>query len=82
MRYAVRVRFAVPPEVVTSLVGNWATVESSEDGCLMTMNADTLDWPVMILAGVDADFTVEEPAELRDLAARAAARLAASSQLG
>ena len=35
----------------------------------MTMNADTLDWPVMILAGVDADFTVEEPAELRDLAA-------------
>ena len=65
MRYAVRVRFAVPPEVVTSLVGSWATVEPSEDGCLMTMNADTLDWPVMILAAVDADFEVEEPAELR-----------------
>ncbi len=42
----------------------------------MTMNADTLDWPVMVLAQLDADFTVEEPAELRDLAARAATRLA------
>jgi predicted DNA-binding transcriptional regulator YafY len=79
LRYAVRVRFAVPPEVVAALVGGWASVAPADGGCLMTMNADTLDWPLMILAGVDAGFTVEEPDELRDLAARAAARLARSS---
>ena len=65
MRYAVRVRFAVPPEVVHALVGNWATIEPVEGGCRMTMNTETLDWPLMTLAGIDADFTIEEPAELR-----------------
>ena len=77
MRYAVRVRFAVPPEVVHALVGNWATIEPVEGGCRMTMNTETLDWPLMTLAGVDADFTIEEPAELRDLAVAAGRRLSA-----
>ena len=79
MRYAVRVRFAVPPEVVTALVGNWATIEPVDGGCRMTMNTETLDWPLMTLAGIDGEFTIEEPAELRNLAAAAGRRLSGSA---
>ena len=39
------------------------------------MNADTLDWPMFMLANIDADFTIEEPAELRDLVAATGRRL-------
>jgi hypothetical protein len=40
----------------------------------MTMNTDTLDWPVLVLGSFDCDFTVEEPAELVDLLARVGRR--------
>lgn len=79
MRYAVRVRFEVEPEVVSRMVGGWAQVEPVPGGSVMSMNADHLDWPLMLLAGVDAPFTIEEPAALVELAARTAARLARSS---
>ena len=48
----------------------------------MTMNTETLDWPLMTLAGIDAEFTIEEPAELRDLAAAAGRRLSRSAKSG
>ena len=41
-------------------------IEPDGDGCVMTMNVDTLDWPMMVLAHLDADFTVEQPPELVD----------------
>ena len=51
-RYAVRVRLAAPAEVVAALVGHWGDRRADRDGdCLLTMNIDTLEWPVMILAG-------------------------------
>lgn len=78
-RYAVRVRFAVAPEVVAGFVGGWATVEPDGDGCVMVMSTDSLDWPLMVMAGVDAAFTVEEPAELRDKVAEVAVRFARSA---
>ena len=34
------------------------------------MHVDTLDWPVLVLASLDADFTVEAPAELGALLRR------------
>jgi len=73
-RYAVRVRFATGAERISTMVGRWAEVEEVDGGCLMTMNTDTLDWPMMVLANVDADFTVEAPAELADRISAAAAR--------
>jgi predicted DNA-binding transcriptional regulator YafY len=82
MRYAVRVRFAAPPEVVTAQVGNWAAIEAVDGGCRMTMNTDTLDWPLMTLAAIDADFTVEEPAELLDLVTAAGRRFSRSADRG
>ena len=45
----------------------------------MTMHTDTLDWPLMVLAHLDSDFTVEGPPELADLVGRAAARFARSA---
>ena len=79
-RYAVRVRFEVPAEVVQGFVGRWAEVEPAGDtACLMTMNTDTLDWPMMVLANIDAEFRIEQPAELVELVGRAADRMARSS---
>ena len=40
------------------------------------MNVDSLEWPVMVLAQLEADFEVESPTELTDLLARTAARFA------
>ena len=32
---------------------------------MLTMNVDSLEWPVMVLANLEADFEVESPPELR-----------------
>ena len=49
-------------------MGRWATVEpDGPDGCALTMSTDTLDWPMMVLANIDAEFVVEEPSELAAL---------------
>jgi predicted DNA-binding transcriptional regulator YafY len=74
-RYAVRVRFEAPVEVVDAFVGRWAQVEPDGDAaCVMTMNTDTLDWPMFVLANIDAEFRIEGPTELVEAVARAAAR--------
>ncbi|GAA1775247.1 YafY family protein [Nocardioides hankookensis] len=79
-RYVVRVRLTAPAAEVESYVGRWATVEADGSGCVMTMQTDTLDWPLMVLAHLDSDFTVEGPPELVELVARAASRFARASQ--
>jgi predicted DNA-binding transcriptional regulator YafY len=73
-RYVVRVRMAADAETVETYVGRWATIEPDGTGCLMTMQTDSLDWPLMVLAHLDSDFTVESPPELVDLVAGAAER--------
>ena len=75
-RYAVRVRFATEPEVVARAVGHWGSVEPVAGGCVLTMNVDSLQWPVMVLAEVEADFEVDSPPELTALLARTADRFA------
>jgi hypothetical protein len=79
MRHVVRVRFEAPVEQVSRQVGNWATVEPEDGGCVMTMNADTLDWPLMMLAAIDAPFAIEGPDELVALAAATGQRLTESA---
>lgn len=81
-RYDVRICFEADAETVAAHVGHWARVEplppSAPDAgaprCRMLMPSDTLDWPLLVLARVDADFTVEGPPELVDAVARAAER--------
>ena len=42
------------------------------------MNVDSLDWPMLVLATVGADFTVESPPELAEAVSRAAERFGRS----
>ncbi len=72
----VSVRVHAPADVVRRHVRHWGTVEELEpepgrDGplCRVVMEADDLAWPLFVLAGVGADFLVEEPAELAERAA-------------
>lgn len=79
-RHAVRVRIETDAGIVAAAVGRWGTVtplpadSGGAMGCLLEMNVDSLDWPLMVLASLEADFTVVEPAELGDLVAAAAVR--------
>jgi len=42
-------------------------VEDAADGrCRLTMRADSLDWPAMLLGSLGADFEVVSPPELLD----------------
>ncbi len=60
---------------VAGYIGGWGTVEPLADRrCRMRMEADDLSWPLMVLAGVGAEFAVEGPDELVE-------RLAAASEL-
>jgi predicted DNA-binding transcriptional regulator YafY len=53
---------------VTAAIGRWARVRPAGRGrCHVEMEADDLRWPLMAIDRLDADFTVEAPAELRDL---------------
>jgi predicted DNA-binding transcriptional regulator YafY len=50
---------------VEARIGRWATVEASSAGhCRVRMTADDLEWPVLALAQLDAEFVVIEPPEL------------------
>jgi predicted DNA-binding transcriptional regulator YafY len=65
--YQVVVRVAAPAAEVARVVTPWGTVEpDGEASCTLRMSVDDLQWPVMVLGAVGADFEVVEPAELRD----------------
>ncbi len=76
-RHDVSVLVEAPVEAVQRVVGQFGTV-TPVDGrrCRLLMAVDSLDWPIMVLGAVGADFTVERPAELLDRAAAVAAVLA------
>ncbi|HET6561019.1 MAG TPA: YafY family protein [Marmoricola sp.] len=61
----VEVRVLAPADDVIPLVGRWASV-SPIDGssCKLSMDVDTLDWPVLLLGSLGADFEVVAPPEL------------------
>jgi predicted DNA-binding transcriptional regulator YafY len=65
--YDVEVLIDAPAATVREQIGRWSTVQDAEAGrCRMRMTADSLDWPVMALGAVGADFRVLSPPELRD----------------
>src|ERR671910_1651294 len=73
-RYAVRVRVAMPADTLAEQVGRWGTVTPDGETCVLEMNVDDLDWPVMVLAGSGAPFVVESPPELAEKVAEVGAR--------
>lgn len=63
--YDVRVRVAASAAAVSAHAGRWAQVTADGDeACVLTMQTDSLDWPVMLLAGLGVDFEVLSPDEL------------------
>ncbi|TGN63651.1 YafY family transcriptional regulator [Nocardioides eburneiflavus] len=73
-RYAVRVRVATAADDLAARIGRWGTVSADGEGCVLEMNVDDLDWPVMVLAGSGAEFVVDSPPELAEKVAEVAAR--------
>ncbi|WP_205474091.1 YafY family protein [Nocardioides sp. SYSU D00038] len=73
-RYDVRVRLDTSRAAAERAVGHWGTVSGRDGDVLLEMNLDHLQWPVLVLAEVDCDFTIESPPELRELVGRLAAR--------
>lgn len=73
-RHAVRVRVAMAADDLAARVGRWGSVSADGEGCVLEMNVDDLDWPVMVLAGSGAEFVVEAPAELAEMVAEVGAR--------
>jgi predicted DNA-binding transcriptional regulator YafY len=79
-RYPVRVRVRVEAaaDVVQRAVGQWGEVEGDDRSCVLVMNVDSLEWPVMVLAQLGAPFSDVEPAELRDEITRVAGQFTAA----
>jgi predicted DNA-binding transcriptional regulator YafY len=66
MRYQVVADIRTAAADVERIVQRWGTVEPlGERSCRLRMSVDTLDWPSMVLAAVDAEFEVVEPPQLR-----------------
>src|SRR6266571_2567466 len=65
--YDVEVLVEAPAETVRERIGRWAAVsEISATRCRVRMTADALEWPVLGLGMVGADFQVISPPELLD----------------
>ncbi|MGL5862518.1 MAG: helix-turn-helix transcriptional regulator, partial [Phycicoccus sp.] len=79
-RWSVRVRVAAPAERVREAVWRGGEVEpAADDACILTMNVESLDWPLMVLAQVGAPFEVETPDELRAACATVAGHFTAAA---
>ena len=65
--YDVRVIVEAPGEAVRERIGRWVTVEDIGPArCLVRTTGDSLDWPIMALGMLGADFQVISPPELLD----------------
>jgi predicted DNA-binding transcriptional regulator YafY len=65
--YEVEVLVDAPAAAVRERIGRWSTVEEAGAArSRVRMTADSLDWPVMALGAVGADFEVLGPPELAD----------------
>ncbi|GAB1819728.1 helix-turn-helix transcriptional regulator [Herbidospora sp. RD11066] len=65
--YRVEAVIEAPAEAVRERIGRWCTVEAIGAGrCRMEMTTNSLDWPVMALGLVRAEFRVVHPPELAE----------------
>jgi predicted DNA-binding transcriptional regulator YafY len=62
---------APPPSGEDQQAGQWLRVE---------LRAERLDWVPPLLASLDQPFSIEQPADLRDLVVALAGRLSASAR--
>ncbi|OPG13979.1 YafY family protein [Microbispora sp. GKU 823] len=65
--YRVEALVDAPASVARERIGRWCTVEEVDAGqCRIRMTTHSLDWPIMSLGVLGADFRVIEPPELLD----------------
>jgi predicted DNA-binding transcriptional regulator YafY len=65
--YEIEVLVDAPAAAVRERIGRWSTVEEAGVArSRVRMTTDSLDWPVMALGAVGADFDVLSPPELAD----------------
>jgi len=65
--HTVEVIMQAPADAVRGRIGQWATVEDFGAGrCRVRMTAESLDWPMLALGAVGAEFEVVHPPELVD----------------
>jgi predicted DNA-binding transcriptional regulator YafY len=65
--YEVEALVDAPAETVRKRYGRWATVEAvTETRSRIRMTVDQLDWPMLLLGSLGADFQVIAPPELLD----------------
>lgn len=65
--YRIETVVEAPAAAVRERIGRWSTVEEIEPGrCRVRMTSDSLDWPIMGLGTLEADFTVVEPEIMRE----------------
>jgi predicted DNA-binding transcriptional regulator YafY len=63
--YAVEAVIDAPAERARRTLGQWATIdELGAERCRLRMTADNLDWPVLALGSLGAEFKVVHPPEL------------------
>lgn len=68
-QYEVVIRFAAPAERLRPMFGRWAEIDEEDrtdgrPGCVFRMRTDSLDWPTMAVAALDADAEIVSPPEL------------------
>ena len=64
-RHHVVVRVLADPAAVRRQVGRWGEVEElGPDRARLRMDVDDLSWPLLVLAGLGAEFEIEGPPEL------------------
>ena len=66
-QYKIDVVVQASAEHVRSHIGRWSTVEAIDaDSCRVRMTTDSLEWPIMGLGALDADFEILEPDIMRE----------------
>ncbi|HEX4678310.1 MAG TPA: YafY family protein [Gaiellaceae bacterium] len=81
--WEIEVLLELPFDVArTRLPPTLAELEAAPTGTLLRMRVSSLDWMAAVLAGLDCDFAIHEPDELRDSVRALAKRLQASTSAG
>jgi predicted DNA-binding transcriptional regulator YafY len=80
-RYAVRVLLDADPDQVAAVVGRWGTVSGTPGDVVLEMSVDSLEWPMFVLANLEANFSVESPPELVEAVSRVAERFERSGRV-
>ncbi len=78
--HQVEIEVSANAERVQDVVGRWGTVTELGVGrCRLAMTTEYLDWLVVLLGTIDADFEVITPPALADLVARIGRRFSAAA---